>query len=136
MSRSDAEQEDKINAERMPSFDDVRWTSCSLEAFTDLYWDEIAPASKQRVSIREVRSRPTSGFGITMRGHSSRLSVAITTAHSESSGTKTLSSVTMKRDTHGKQRMMQQSTPSNSSSAGGNHDTVWRRLLSTHSERD
>jgi len=33
------------------------------------------------------------------------------------------------RDTHGKQRMMQQSTPSNSSSAGGNHDTVWRRLL-------
>jgi len=26
MSRSDAEQEDKINAERMPSFDDVRWT--------------------------------------------------------------------------------------------------------------
>jgi len=97
MSRSDAEQEDKINAERMPSFDDVRWTSCSLEAFTDLYWDEIAPASKQRVSIREVRSRPTSGFGITMRGHSSRLSVAITTAHSESSGTKTLSSVTMKR---------------------------------------
>jgi len=42
MSRSDAEQEGKTD-ERVPSFDGVRWTSCSLEDFTDLYWDEIAP---------------------------------------------------------------------------------------------
>jgi len=72
MSRSDAEQEGKTD-ERVPSFDGVRWTSCSLEEdFTDLYWDEIAPVSKQRVSIQEARSQPTSGFGITMHGHSSR----------------------------------------------------------------
>ena len=43
MSRTDAEQEGKTDAERVPAFDGVRWTSCSLEDFTDLYWDEIAP---------------------------------------------------------------------------------------------
>jgi len=99
MSRSDAEQEGKTD-ERVPSFDGVRWTSCSLEDFTDLYWDEIAPVSKQRVSTQEARSQPTSGFGITMHGHSSRLSVAIMTAHSGSSGTRTSSSVMMKRGLH------------------------------------
>ena len=43
MSRSNGEQEGKTSAEQVPSFDGVRWTSCSLEDFTDLYWDEIAP---------------------------------------------------------------------------------------------
>nr|WP_255681339.1 hypothetical protein [Natrinema sp. SYSU A 869] len=42
MSRSDAEQENETDAERVLSFDGVR-SSCSLEDFTDLYWDEIAP---------------------------------------------------------------------------------------------
>ncbi|THE63128.1 site-specific integrase [Salinadaptatus halalkaliphilus] len=43
MSRSDAEQESESNVEQALSFDGVRWTSCSLEDFADLYWDEIAP---------------------------------------------------------------------------------------------
>ncbi len=43
MNRPDVDQEDKIDAERLPSFDGVRWTSYSLEDFTDLYWDEIGP---------------------------------------------------------------------------------------------
>lgn len=136
MSRSDAEQEDKINAERMPSFDDVRWTSCSLEAFTDLYWDEIAPCLEAE-GIDSRSEKPTYQW---FRDHDARSFLAALRRHHDRPfgefWTKTLSSVTMKRDTHGKQRMMQQSTPSNSSSAGGNHDTVWRRLLSTHSERD
>ncbi|GAB3024283.1 tyrosine-type recombinase/integrase [Natronobiforma cellulositropha] len=43
MSRSNAEQVNEIDAERVPSFDGVRWTSSTLEDFTDLYWDRIAP---------------------------------------------------------------------------------------------
>jgi site-specific recombinase XerD len=42
MSQPDAEQKTEANAARAPSFDGVRWTSCSLEDFTALYWDEIA----------------------------------------------------------------------------------------------
>ncbi|MFC7237026.1 tyrosine-type recombinase/integrase [Saliphagus sp. GCM10025317] len=43
MSQLDADQERETDVVRAPSFDDIRWTSCSLKDFTDLYWEEIAP---------------------------------------------------------------------------------------------
>ncbi|SEH68494.1 hypothetical protein SAMN05192561_1341 [Halopenitus malekzadehii] len=36
MTHSDTEQEEEADAERFPSFDGVRWTSCTLKDFTDL----------------------------------------------------------------------------------------------------
>ena len=41
MSPSEIEQEKELN--NQPSFDDVRWSTCSLEDFTQLYWEQIAP---------------------------------------------------------------------------------------------
>jgi len=43
MSRSDANQAGETDAEPVPSFDDIRWTSCTIEDFVELYWEEIAP---------------------------------------------------------------------------------------------
>jgi len=42
MSQPESDLESELETQQ-PSFDDVRWSTCSLEDFTELYWDEVAP---------------------------------------------------------------------------------------------
>jgi site-specific recombinase XerD len=80
MSHSDAEQEGETDAERVPSFDDVRWTSCSLKDFTELYWDEIAPCleaedidpSSEKSTHQWFRDHDARAFLAALRRHHDR----------------------------------------------------------------
>jgi len=58
MSQSETDQDTEIEVEQTPSFDGVRWTSCSLEDFTDLYWNEIAPCLEGE-GIDPMSEKPT-----------------------------------------------------------------------------
>ena len=77
MSRSDAEQEGSTDAERMPSFDGIRWTSCSLEDFTNLYWDEIASCLEAE-GIDPTNEKPTHQW---FREHDARSFLAALRRH-------------------------------------------------------
>lgn len=81
MSRSDPEQEGEIDAEWIPSFDGVRWTSCSLEDFTDLYWDEIAPCLEAE-DIDPTSEKPTHQW---FRDHDARSFLAALRRHHDRS---------------------------------------------------
>jgi hypothetical protein len=81
MSRSDAEQESETDAERVPSFEGVRWTSYSLEDFTDLYWDEIAPCLETE-GIDPTSEKPTHQW---FRDHDARAFLAALRRHHDRS---------------------------------------------------
>ena len=81
MSRSDVEQEGETDAERIPSFDGVRWTSCSLEDFADLYWDEIAP-SLEAEGVDPTTEKPTHRW---FRDHDARAFLAALRRHHDRS---------------------------------------------------
>jgi site-specific recombinase XerD len=65
---SESEEEPKLT----PSFDDVRWTTCSLEDFTELYWDEIAPCL-EAAGIDSTSEKPTHQW---FRDHEARAYLA------------------------------------------------------------
>lgn len=79
MSRSTSEQ-DETDAKRRPSFDGVRWTSCTLEDFIRLYWDEIAPCleadgidpTSERPTHQWFRDRDARSFLAALRRHHGR----------------------------------------------------------------
>ena len=80
MSRSDAESED-LDAERVPSFSGVRWTACSLDEFTELYWDEIAPCLEAE-GIDPRNEKPTHQW---FRDHDARAFLAALRRHHDRS---------------------------------------------------
>lgn len=57
MGYSEVDEEDEPGT-RQPSFDDVRWSTCSLEDFTQLYWDRIAPCLEAE-GIDPTTEKPT-----------------------------------------------------------------------------
>jgi site-specific recombinase XerD len=65
---SESEEESKLT----PSFGDVRWTTCSLEDFTELYWDEIAPCL-EAAGIDSTSEKPTHQW---FRDHDARAYLA------------------------------------------------------------
>jgi site-specific recombinase XerD len=65
---SESTEEPKLT----PSFDDVRWTTCSLEDFTELYWDEIAPCL-EAAGIDSTSEKPTHQW---FRDHGARAYLA------------------------------------------------------------
>ncbi|EJN57368.1 tyrosine-type recombinase/integrase [Halogranum rubrum] len=65
---SESEEEPKLT----PSFDDVRWTTCSLEDFSELYWDEIAPCL-EAAGIDSTSEKPTHQW---FRDHDARAYLA------------------------------------------------------------
>ncbi|WP_049894572.1 tyrosine-type recombinase/integrase, partial [Halogranum rubrum] len=65
---SESDKEPKLT----PSFDDIRWTTCSLEDFTKLYWDEIAPCL-EAAGIDSTSERPTHQW---FRDHDARAYLA------------------------------------------------------------
>lgn len=77
MIRSDTDQHDDANAKRTPSFDGVRWTTCSLEDFTHLYWDEIAPCLEAE-GIDAMTEKPTHQW---FREHEARSFLAALRRH-------------------------------------------------------
>ena len=81
MSQPDAEQKTEANAARAPSFDGVRWTSCSLEDFTALYWDEIAPCLEAE-GIDPRGEKPTHQW---FRDHDARSFLAALRRHHDRS---------------------------------------------------
>ncbi|ELY58315.1 tyrosine-type recombinase/integrase [Natronolimnohabitans innermongolicus] len=81
MNRSDAEHESETDAERVPSFEGVRWTSYSLEDFTDLYWDEIAPCLETE-GIDPTSEKPTHQW---FRDHDARAFLAALRRHHDRS---------------------------------------------------
>jgi len=81
MSQSDTNQDTEIEVERTPSFDGVRWTSCSLEDFTDLYWNEIAPCLEEE-GIDPTSEKPTHQW---FRDHEARSFLAALRRHHDRS---------------------------------------------------
>ncbi|WP_254280789.1 tyrosine-type recombinase/integrase [Haloarcula marina] len=81
MSRSDAKQGSETDAEPVPSFDDVRWTSCSLEDFTELYWEEITPCLEAE-GIDPESEKPTHKW---FRDHDARAFLAALRRHHDRS---------------------------------------------------
>ena len=65
---SEPEEEPKLT----PSFDDIRWTTCSLEDFTELYWNEIAPCLEAE-GIDSTSEKPTHQW---FRDHDARAYLA------------------------------------------------------------
>lgn len=66
---------------RTPSFDDIRWTSCSLEDFTELYWDRIAPCL-ETAGIDPTSEKPTHQW---FRTHGARSFLAALRRHHDRS---------------------------------------------------
>ncbi|WP_246084517.1 tyrosine-type recombinase/integrase [Salinadaptatus halalkaliphilus] len=81
MSQSETDQDAEIEVEQTPSFDGVRWTSCSLEDFTDLYWNEIAPCFEAE-GIDPKREKPTHQW---FRNHDARSFLAALRRHHDRS---------------------------------------------------
>ena len=81
MSGPDVEQEGETNAEQLPSFDGVRWTSCSLEDFTNLYWEEVAPCLEAE-GIDPTSEKPTHQW---FRDHEARPFLAALRRHHDRS---------------------------------------------------
>ncbi|EJN56873.1 tyrosine-type recombinase/integrase [Halogranum rubrum] len=65
---SESAEEPKLT----PSYDDVRWTTCSLEDFIELYWDEIAPCL-EAAGIDSTSEKPTHQW---FRDHDARAYLA------------------------------------------------------------
>ena len=81
MSRSDGESDGESDRVPTPSFDGIRWTSCSLEDFADLYWDEIAPCLKAD-GIDPTNEKPTHQW---FREHNARSFLAALRRHHDRS---------------------------------------------------
>ena len=77
MSQSGTDQDETTEVERTPSFDGVRWTSCSLEDFAELYWDRIAPRLEAE-GIDPTNEKPTHQW---FRDHDARSFLAALRRH-------------------------------------------------------
>ena len=76
MSRSEPDQ-DVATPGKQPSFDGVRWTSCSLEDFTELYWEQIAPCLEAE-GLDSTTEKPTHQW---FRDHNARAFLAALRRH-------------------------------------------------------
>ncbi|WP_311136471.1 tyrosine-type recombinase/integrase [Natronosalvus halobius] len=80
MSQPGTDQDGEIEVGRTPSFDGVRWTSCSLEDFTNLYWGQIAPcleaegidSKTEKPSYQWFRDHDARAFLAALRRHHDR----------------------------------------------------------------
>ncbi|MFP9061684.1 tyrosine-type recombinase/integrase [Natrialbaceae archaeon A-chndr2] len=81
MSQTEADQEAETEVERTLSFDGIRWTSCSLKDFTDLYWDQIAPCLEAE-GIDPTSEKPTHQW---FRNHDGRAFLAALRRHHDRS---------------------------------------------------
>jgi len=77
----DTHQDGSREVERTPSLDNVRWTTCSLEDFTDLYWNEIAPCLEAE-DIDPKSEKPTHQW---FRDHDARSFLAALRRHQDRS---------------------------------------------------
>jgi len=64
-----------------PTFDDIRWTDCSLEDFVELYWDRIAPCLEAE-DIDPTTEKPGHQW---FRDHSARSFLAALRRHHDRS---------------------------------------------------
>lgn len=76
MSRSEPDGETAAPGKE-PSFDGVRWTTCSLEDFTALYWDQIAPCLEAE-GLDSTAEKPTHQW---FREHDARAFLAALRRH-------------------------------------------------------
>ncbi len=81
MSQPDTDQDGSSEVEQSPSLDVVRWTTCSLEDFTDLYWNEIAPCLEAE-GIDPKSEKPTHQW---FRDHDARSFLAALRRHHDRS---------------------------------------------------
>ena len=80
MDRPERKRKADAEGERSLSFDDVRWTTCSLGEFRDLYWERIAPRleaegidpSDERPTHRWFRDHGARSFLAALRRHHDR----------------------------------------------------------------
>ena len=56
MSHSAVDEESEF--ETQPSFDEIRWSTCSLEEFIQLYWEQVAP-SLEAAGLDPRTEKPT-----------------------------------------------------------------------------
>ena len=77
MNERKTERDADIEDGRAPSFEGVRWTSCSLEDFTDLYWDRIAPCLEAE-GVDPTSEKPTHQW---FRDHDARSFLAALRRH-------------------------------------------------------
>ncbi len=124
MSQPDTDQDGLSEVAQSASLDGVRLTTCSLEDFKDLYWNEIAPCLEAE-GIDPKSEKPTHQW---FRDHDARSFLAALRRHHGrsfgGSGTKTLALATTMRATRGQQTIKKRSTPSRSFLTGENPGTV------------
>jgi len=70
-------EQDELKPQHLPSFDDVRWSTCSLEEFQQLYWDQIAPCLEAE-GLDPSSDKPTHEW---FRTHGSRSYLAALRRH-------------------------------------------------------
>jgi len=134
MSRPESDRESELGTQQ-PAFDDIRWSTCSLEDFIQLYWEHVAPCLEAE-GIDPTTEKPTHQW---FRDHGVRSFLRpcadTTTGLSGSFGARISGSVTTMTATLGRPRMIEQSTHSNDSWIVDSLGMVFRRLLSTRFER-
>ncbi|WP_317176025.1 hypothetical protein [Halomontanus rarus] len=81
MTQSETEQDTATEVERTPSFDSIRWTSCSLEDFAELYWEQVAPCLEAE-GIDSTSEKPTHQW---FRDHGARSFLAALRRHHDRS---------------------------------------------------
>ncbi|MFC6838121.1 tyrosine-type recombinase/integrase [Halomarina ordinaria] len=77
MTRPEPTETDGLDGRRTPSFDDVRWSACSLEEFVALYRDRVAPCL-EATGIDPTCERPTHQW---FRDHGARSFLAALRRH-------------------------------------------------------
>jgi len=77
MSHSEIYEDGETEVQQTPIFDDVRWSTCSLQDFIQLYWDQVAPCLKAE-GIDPSTEKPTHQW---FRDHDSRSFLAALRRH-------------------------------------------------------
>ena len=76
MSHSEVGEEDELRTPQ-PSFDGIRWSTCSLKDFKQLYWEEAAPCLEAE-GLDPTTEKPTHQW---FRDHSVRSFLAALRRH-------------------------------------------------------
>jgi len=77
VSHSEANDETASDAQQTPSFDDIRWSTCSLEDFSTLYWEQVAPCLEAE-GMDPATEKPTHQW---FRDHGARSFLAALRRH-------------------------------------------------------
>jgi len=77
MSHSEIYEDGETEVQQTPIFDDVRWSTCSLQDFIQLYWDQVAPCLKAE-GIDPSTEKPTHQW---FRDHDARSFLAALRRH-------------------------------------------------------